>query len=360
MAAPSLTDVRRLADARAPWSATIYGDAEAWLRGNHPSELARAQIRAARDALREAGAPEAVADEICVQLEQLTRPSAAHAPIDSRIATVAIFATAEHTEIIPLTTTPAPWVGVSDRFLIAPLLEGMLALQPVAFVLAASENRIRLIDTNVHPAAAIDVPGLPEDFRSSTNLDLAGDRDALAHLRKTEDPDVRLREYARDIHHAVEPVRRAAQAVVVLAATQPLLSALEATAPAADQIIGHVGGNHDDDTPERVADLADGVVRQYRAGVQQAHVDRLAASPPEMSVHGLEAVERAVTEGRLDTLFIDTEWRTPTAPAGPTHDRGDELIRQALATDATIVPLRSDPSEGSGAVAGILRYPLVR
>lgn len=359
MAVQSLPEVRRIADARAPWSVTIYGEAEAWLRGNHPSALARGQIRSAIDALREAGAPEAIATEVGVQLEQLTSVSAMHAPIDPRISTVGIFATPDRAEVVPFTTTPAPWVGVSDRFLIAPLVEGVLALQPAAFVLAVSENRIRLIDANVHPAAAIDVPGLPRDLRSSTNLDIPGNRDALAHLRKTEDPEVRLREYARDIHRAVEPVRRDAQAVLVLAGTQPLLSALEATAPEADRIIGHVGGNHDDDTPERVADVADGVVRQYRAGVQQAHVDRLAAAPPEMSVHGLEAVERAVTEGRLDTLFIDTGWRTPAAPAGPSHDRGDELIRQALATDATIVPLRSG-SSGGESPAGLLRYPLTR
>lgn len=360
MATPSAQEVRRIAEARGSWCVSIYGRSEAWLRGNHPTEHARAQIRAAIDGLREAGAPEPIADEVREQLEQLTRPSAVHAPIDPRIASIGIFATPDHTEMVPLTTEPAPWVGVSDRFLIGPLLEGVLAVQPPALVLAASEDRVRLIDSAAHPAAEIDVPGLPRDFRSSTHLDLAEDRDAFAHVRKSEDPDNRFREYARDIHHAVEPVRRAVNAVLVLVATQPLLSALEATAPSPDEIIGHVGGNHDDDAPESVADLADPVIRQHRARVHQAHVDRLAASPPEMVVRGLEAVERAVTEGRLDTLFIDTEWRTPAAPGGQSHDRGDELIRQALATDATIVPLHTDPSTGDVSVAGILRYALAR
>ena len=218
MATLSAREVRRIAEARSPWCISIYGDAEAWLRGNHPTEHARAQIRAAIEGLREAGAPGPIADAVREQLEQLTRPSAVHAPIDPRVASVGIFATADHTEMVPLTTAPAPWVGVSDRFLIGPLLEGVLALQPPALVLAASEDRVRLIDSAAHPAAVIDVPGLPRDFRSSTHLDLAEDRDAFAHLRKSEDPDNRFREYARDIHHAVEPVRRALDAVLVLVA----------------------------------------------------------------------------------------------------------------------------------------------
>lgn len=47
-----------------------------------------------------------------------------------RVAAVGVFATPDHADVIGLTATPAAWVDVSDRFLIAPLVEAMLALQP--------------------------------------------------------------------------------------------------------------------------------------------------------------------------------------------------------------------------------------
>jgi hypothetical protein len=361
MAVPSEPGVRRIVDARAPWCVTVYGEADAWLRGNHPGDVARAQIRAAVHALLDAGAPADVADEIHRRLEQLTTAAAGQAPLDHRLQTVGIFATPDRTDMIALTTAPAPWVGVGDRFLIAPLVEGMLALHPPALVLAASENRVRVIDASTHPAAVVDVPDLPHDLRSSIRLDITGDRETLTHLRTSEDPKERLREYARDIHRAVEPVRRAAGAVLVLAAAEPLLSALQATAPSPSEVVGDLRGNHDDDSPERLAELAETATRQRRDQVRAAQLDRLSSAPPALTATDLDLIERAAAEGAIDTLFIDTDWRDPAADAGaaaPMLDRGDELVRRALATDATIVPLHPDVAPGVGPVAGLLRHAM--
>ncbi|AZC12413.1 hypothetical protein [Microbacterium sp. ABRD28] len=365
MALAALARVRPLIDARAPWCVTIYGEAAAWLHGNHLPEPARAQVRTAVRMLLDGGAPAPVVAQIRGQLDQLAKPRADHEARSHRVHGVGIFATPEHADLIPLTTAPAPWVGVGDRFVIGPLVEGMLAAQPRAFVLAASENRVRLIDASATHAEEIDVPGLPDDLRSAARLDVGGDRETLAHLRISEDPDERLRAYAREIHHAVEEVRRPARAVLILAAAEPLLSILAATAPEPKLVVGRLTGNHDDDGPEQLADLADPHIRAHRDRWRGARDERMAESPPDRRLRDLDAIEKAAVEGRIDTLFIDTDWRAPAADgesgAGGARrpDRGDELIRSALAHDATVIPEHVRTTGDAGAVAALLRYTVV-
>ncbi|WP_198519540.1 baeRF11 domain-containing protein [Microbacterium sp. BR1] len=356
---PARTEVRRIADARAPWCVTVYGDAGAWLRGNHPTEQARTQIRDVLRALADAGAPTSTTDAIRGQLERLASDTADRVRMDERIRSVGIFATPEECESIPLITSPAPWVGVGDRFLIAPLVEGMLAVQPPVFALAASENSIRLVDVTAHPPRVVDVPGLPESLRTTVRLDLTGDRDTLAHLRTSEDPKERLREYARAIHRAIGPVLHEAGALLLIAAAEPLSSILQDTLPNSASLAGTLPGNHDDDTPDRLGDLADSRVGEVRARRRESQLDRLTEASPSLVLYELDAIERASRAGAIDTLFIDTDWRAPAAdapPAGGLPDRHDELVRQALADDAIIVPVHPGPPDGTGPAAALLRY----
>lgn len=359
MQASFTREVRRIADARAPWCVTVYGDAGAWLRGNHPTEHARTQIRDALRALADAGAPASTIDAIRNQLERLASDTADRVGLDARIRSVGIFATPGECESIPLVTSPASWVGVGDRFLIAPLVDGMLAVQPPVFVLAASENSIRLVDVTAHPARVVDVPGVPETLRTTVRLDLTGDRDTLAHLRTSEDPKERLREYSRAIHQAIGPIRHEAGALLLIAAAEPLSSILRDTLPNAASLAGMLPGNHDDDAPDRLAELADSRVGEVRTRRRESQLDRLTEASPSLVLYELDAIEKASRAGAIDTLFLDTDWRAPAADAPPTGglpDRHDELVRHALAEDATIVPVHPVPPDGVGPAAALLRY----
>lgn len=360
MSVASMPTVRRLAEARAPWCVTLYADADAWLHGSHATGAARGQIRDAVHVLTEAGAPAEVAEAVRSRLTQSAAPSADRAPADHRIRSVGVFATPDQSELHALTTTPAAWVGVDDRFLIAPLLEGVLSSLPPVFVLAASENRVRLVAATDHPARVVDVPGLPRDLRSELRLDLTGDRDTLAHLRTSEDPKERLSEYAHAIHRSVEPVRRAARALLLVAAAEPLSGILQATAPDPRLVLGALPGNHDDDTPDALADVADPRVQEQRLHARTLQVARLSTASPELVLNDLDAIEDAARAGAIDTLFIDTDWRARApgegSPASREHDRGDALVRHALASDSTVVPVPADGMEYPGPAAALLRY----
>lgn len=362
---PRLHDVRRLADVRAPWCVTIYGDADFWLRGSHPTDEARAQIRSALDGLQIGGAPAEVADTIHQQLDRVSAPLVSRPnQADRRARAVGIFATETDVEVFVLTTSVSPWVGVADRFLIGPLLEGALALVPPVFVLAISENEARLVDVTKSPAERVEVPDLPHDLKSTISLDLTGDRETLAHLRTSEDPKVRLREYARALDHAVAPVVREAGATLVLAAAEPLESIYRSVS-SSSLASPAIGGNHDRESIGELANLAAPVIERHRRETTEARLTRLAEMPArDLVVADLDQIATAVRDGAVDTLFVDTARRLPSPAEAfegiTTLDRVDEIVRGALSTDATIVPVRSDDLPSADPVAAVLRYPRPR
>lgn len=359
---PQHRDVQRIADVRAPWCVTVYGHVDAWLRGNHATEVAEEQIRSAMDGLRRGGAPSEVSETIRDHLDRVSMPPAAHpGRVDWRARSVGIFATENGTEVFTLTSSPAPWVGVADRFLISPLLEGALALIPPVFTLAISENEVRLIDVTAHPIEVIEVPGIPRNLESAIALDVTGDRNTYAHLRTSEDPKGRLREYARAVDRAVEPVLRQAGAVLVIAAAEPIASIYRSMTSHGLVASSAISGNHDGDSINEIADLAAPIIERHRREVLEEHLARFAEMPARGHVLvDLDEIADAAREGAIDTLFVDLNRRIPVPAEAfegrTTLDRVDELVRHALSSDATIVPVLADDLPTPDPVAAVLRY----
>lgn len=355
-------DVQRIVGVRAPWCVTIYGTVDAWLRGNHATEVAEEQIRSAMDGLHIAGAPTEITETIRDHLDRVSTPSARHpGEVDRRARSVGIFATENGAEVFMLTNVPTSWVGVDDRFLIGPLLEASLALIPPVFTLAISENEVRLVDVTAHPVEVITVPGLPRDLESTIALDVTGDRDTYAHLRISEDPKGRLREYARAVDRAIEPVLRRAGAVLVIAAAEPIASIYRSMTSHGQVASSGIPGNHDGDSINELADLAVPIIERHRREVLEARLARFAEMPARgLVLVDLDRIADAARDGAIDTLFVDMDRRI-TVPAESfegrtTIDRVDEIVRHALSSDAIIVPVRADDLPTSDPVAAVLRY----
>lgn len=359
---PQQRDVRRIADVRAPWCVTVYGNVDAWLRGNHATEVAEEQIRSAMDGLRIGGAPAEIAETIRNRLDRVSMPAADHpGQVDWRARSVGIFATENGAEVFTLTSSPTPWVGVADRFLISPLLEGALALIPPVFTLAISENEVRLIDVTAHPIGVIEVPHIPRDLESTIALDVTGDRNTYAHLRTSEDPKGRLREYVRAVDHAVEPVLRRAGAVLVIAAAEPIASIYRSMTSHGLVASSTISGNHDGDSINKLADLAVPIIERHRREVLEDHLARFAEMPARGHVLvDLDEIAAAAHEGAIDTLFVDLGCRIPVPAEAfegrTTIDRVDEIVRHSLSSDATIVPVLAGDLPTPDPVAAVLRY----
>lgn len=357
-----LSDVRRLAEIRADWCVTIYDDADNWIRGNHSTDAAKARVRSAVDSLRVVGAGTETIAGIRARLEELADPlQSGAAQTDRRAQSVGIFATEDGAEVFALTTRPSVWVGVSDRFLIGPLLEAALSLIPPVFVLALSENHVRLIDVTAHPAESVEVHGLPRDLEHYIGLDVTGDRNTLSHLRTSEDPKVRLRQFCGAVDDAVARVLRRHDALLVIAAAEPIASIYRASVSGSAVAASTMVGNHDNDTPDQLAELAAPIIELDRRERLDRHLARFAELPARgRAIASLEDIEVAAKEGNLDTLLVDTDHRSGVpADAFDGHvsiDRVDEIVRHALASGTVIVPVRPRDLPTPDPVAAVLRH----
>lgn len=361
MSPPTIDQVRDLAEVRAGLCVTVYGPIEHWMGESGSVSEANAVCALIEHQLRASGASDA---DTSIIIGRLRESSDRIGRADVRVVpTIGIFATVDRVTVQPMTTRPTPVALVSDRFLIGPLVAAALAAIPPIFVLAVSANAVRLIDATVIPAEAVPVADLPIDLEQTVRLDLTGDRQTLAHLRTSEDPKTRLREYSRAIAKAVEPALRTRAPLLVIAATEPLASMVRSALGSlgvADEIIA---GNHDDASAADLAALAAPIAERARDLRARHQLDRFAEMPSRgRALIELREVVDACRSGAVDALLVDVDCRVPIPSqafaAAITLDLVDEAVRSALDTDASIVPVGKAELPSSDPVAAILRYPL--
>lgn len=361
MSPPTIEQVRDLAQVRAGLCVTVYGPSEHWMGESGSVTEANAVCALVEHQLRASGASDS---DTSIIIGRLRESSDRISRADVRVVpSVGIFATVDGVTVQPMTTRPAPVALVSDRFLIGPLVAAALAAIPPVFVLAVSANAVRLIDATATPAETVPVAYLPIDLDQTVRLDLTGDRQALAHLRTSEDPKTRLREYSRAIAKAVEPALRTRAPLLVIAATEPLAGMVR-SALGSQHIAGEtIPGNHDDRTADDLALLAAPIAARARSLRVGHQLDRFAEMPSRgRALIELREVVDACRSGAVDTLLVDVDCRVPipsqASTAAITLDLVDEAVRSALDTQATVVPVGKADLPSNDPVAAILRYPL--
>ncbi len=267
----------------------------------------------------------------------------------------AIFATATDLRVVPLESLPSAASGgtqvrLDDRFFVAPLLVDLQSRIPV-MVLALSQNSVRLVDASADPPRIVPVPGLPDSLRGFDALDLTNDRETLAHLRTSEEPTIRERQYAHAIDRAIGEVLDPA-ALLVVAAAEPL-AGLFAESSSHDRLARPgIHGNADDMTPDELARAALPSVERERETVRDRELARLAEFPKRELVADRSAVIlQAGRLGAIDTLYVDLDRPDEAAYV-------DEAARAAYADDARIVSAQASELPERGAAAAILRYPV--
>ena len=192
---------------------------------------------------------------------------------------------------------------------------------------------------------------MPTSLRSFDELDLTNDRNTLAHLRTSEDPTTRQRQYVHMIDMAIAEVVDSSTLLIV-AAAEPLAGLF--TELSRHERLAHPGliGNADERTPDELAGAATVVIARERAAQRDHELARLAEFPDrDLVVDEPARVLAASRHGAIDTLFVDLDrW-----------DDGDlieDAARSAHDGGARIVAAPESLLEGHGGIAAILRYPV--
>jgi len=367
---PTRDELIRIAGIREPGSVTIYVPTSAELNESDQARIeVKSRLREAVAQLEAASTDAAVVDSITNAVDELlTDGDFWHRQSHS----LAIFVNRSTLSTFRVGDNLVGLTGVSDRFLITPLLRAA-TFGHSAFVLALSQNAVRLIDISpALVASEVLVPGLPRDLKSTVALDLTNDRDTLAHLRMSEDPKVRMKEFSQAIDRALRPVLAQSDRPVVLAADEPLASIFRSVSSSPRLVEPAIGGNPEERSADELAAMAAPILDVVHTKELATQVTRFEeASSPDLTDSTLEGVAVAATSKAIDTLFVDIDQHIPgyvdelsgvitrseTEDAFD-YDVVDEIVRRALLSDARVIAVRAGEVPGAGPVAAILRFAM--
>jgi hypothetical protein len=362
-------DVKKLAQVLEPGCVSIYIPSTP---GPIDSDVARLEVKNRfRDAVRQLQAAD-------VGKELITKISAR---VDSLLGdsdfwrhkstSLALFVSPSFLVTYRLPGTLDGVTQVSDRLCLKPLMRNFTFARS-AFVLALSKHSVRLIAVRSdQPAVLVHVPGMPKDIESEIPLDLTNDRSTLGHLRLSEDPKVRLREFCQAVDRKVQDVTAGTDWPLILAAAEPAVSIYRSVSSSRHLTPEAVAGSPDESSIEELAAAA-------RPCLDKLHADELAAVKAEFAERAngdltstdLDEVAAAAVYKAIGTLFIDTEAHVPgqvgeengeirlaAQDEASTYCVVDEILRRALLSDAKILAVVADDVPGGGPVAAVFRFP---
>ena len=283
---------------------------------------------------------------------------------------LAVLATPDRVSTYRLANTLTETVQVSDRFHLGPLLRAF-TFSNAAFVLALSENDIRLIEVFPDlPPEAVRVPNLPKDAASALGRSTLNDRSPKRRITGSEGQKTRLAQFARIVDAAIRPVLSGSEIPLILAATEPLASLYRSVSSHHNLLPETLTASNDRSSAQEIAAAARPLLDAHNAGQLTEFRDlyELRAGDGRTTMDMADAA-RAATFGAIEALLVDmdsvhagtideeTGAVTFAEAEGPqSYDIVDEIMSRALASGAKVMAARSEDIPGNGSLAAILRY----
>ena len=363
---PTRDQVERLFAAREPSSVSIYlptdptsrGEAERIELKNLAAEASR-QLREGADRDAVAAIDEELAD--LVDDDEFWRYQA---------RSLALFLTPTTSTTFRLANNLTPAVEVSDRFHLKPLLRAV-TFPHTAFVLALSQGGVRLIEIapDLEPAE-IRVPDLPRDVASAAGKSSIRDRAPSRRIQGSEGQKTRMRQYARQINHALRPLLTGLDLPLILAAAEPIDAIYRSVNTYPHLLATSLQGNPDT-TPEAelVQDARRVLDDLYAAELRTVQETYALRASQRRASADIADVARAATFGLVEAVLVDIDEVVPglvdeetgAITVDDTDDAVnygvvDEIARRVWLTGGTVLAVRREDIPDGAAVAAILRY----
>ncbi len=263
-------------------------------------------------------------------------------------------------------------VQVADRHYVKPLLRAVTFPQ-TAFVLALAEGSVRLLQVTPElPALKVAVPDLPTDAASVAGKSSITDRSPSGRLQGSEGQKLLLRNYARQVDHALRPVLVGQDLPLILAATEPIDAIFRSVNSyphlAARSLEGSPEARADAELGEAARGILDGLYAEQLRELGGLFERRAGSGRTALEINDLA---RAATFGAVDTLFVDIDAKlsgnideeSGAVTLDDLDQQGDygvidELCRRVILSGGTVLAVRADEVPGGGPAAAILRYPV--
>jgi hypothetical protein len=285
---------------------------------------------------------------------------------------LAVLATADRIRTFRMATAVTSTVEVSDRFLLKPLLRAIVFPQH-AFVLALSENSVRLIEVFAEQAPMpIKVPDLPRSAADAVGRASVNNLTQGTRIANSQGQNVLLKQYVRQVDACLRPVLAGRDTPLILAATEPLASLYRAAssypALAAQGIVESPDRLKDHELAQAARTILD---RVYADAVDAAKALFRTRLGQRRATTDLGEIAHAATHGAIEHLAFDLDTTLPgtvdddtgtitlaASPSALTYDVIDEIVDRAILSGARYLGVRKDDIPEGAAMAATLRYPM--
>lgn len=287
-----------------------------------------------------------------------------------------------HSYMLPL-TVPEVTV-VSDCFHLKPLLS--LLTEGEFYILALSQNAVRLIQATRFGASEVQLEGLPESLADALKYDepekqlqfhtgaqrFTGERAAMFHGHGTGKDDTRsnLLRFCQEVNRALQPFLRNERAPLVLAGVDSLLPIYREASSYPHLFPEGVTGNPEALSPEELGRAAWGLVEPHFLRAFDEAADRYRQRVGTgLASHELEQIVPAALHGRVESLIVavglqvwgshDTETDTLTfleEPAPGAWDLLDYAAIHTLMQGGAVFSVGPDAVPDGPPAAAVLRY----
>lgn len=285
---------------------------------------------------------------------------------------LAIFVTPDSLRTYRLANELTSMVQVADRFHLKPLLRAVTFTHS-AFVLALSENAVRLVEMHANlPPSVINVPDLPKDAASALGKSTLNERGQRGRVHASEGQNMRFNQFVRKVDAALRPILAGRETPLILAATGRLASVFPQLNSYSNLLADVIGDSPDRLTESELAERARPILDKHYA--QQladirAMYERRAGE--RRTTNDLSDAARAATFGAIDTLLVDIDSVVPgfvdeetgavtlvEVDDAKAYGVVDEIAGRAFGTGARVLGVRRADIPGEGDLAAVLRHPL--
>lgn len=285
---------------------------------------------------------------------------------------LAVLATCDHVRTFRLATAVTDRAEVSDRFHLKPLLRA-ISLPQHAFVLALSENAVRLVEIFADlPPSPVRVPDLPKSAADAVGRASINNLTQNTRIANAEGQKVLLRQYARQVDAALRGVLAGRETPLILAATEPLGPIFRAVNSSPSLLADGLSGSLDRMSNDELAAAARQVLdRHYASEIDAAKALFKARIGQMRATTDIGVAARAATFGALELLLVDIDEVIPgnvdesdgavrlaeEASAG-SYGVIDEIAGRAILSGAKFLGVRRADIPDGAPLAAILRYPV--
>ena len=303
---------------------------------------------------------------------------------------LALFLAADIFRVYRLPLVFEELVVVTQRFHLKPLLS-LLSGDGRFFILALSQNQVRLLECTRHSVRQVELPShVPQSRAEALKYDdferqlqfhtrtppvgspTSGERGAMYHGQGVgiDDAKERILEYFQQVDHGLHEVLRNERDPLVLAGVEYLLPLYKEAATYAHVVEAGVTGNPDGLRAEELHERAWVLVEPLFRKDRQDAVDRYRRyAGTGQASSDLKEVLLAACYGRVETLFVavdvqqwgtfdaDTQEITMAAEAAPEHeDLLDCAAIHTLLNSGVVYAVTPDNVPADGPIAAVLRY----